>query len=138
MSTETYLYAFYFGSLLVACCLGVAVWLCLRRPLGRLASTVAGAHGQTLRRGLPLSLLLAAFLGFFSVSYVQQGCSRRGYSYTLAHPETIEENSAQETRHALLWLDGTVYVWGILVSVSLLRRSTAAPPEETKGAAPKG
>lgn len=131
MSVRAYIYASYFGLLALACFLGTAAYLWLRGPLAGIASRLARPHAQGLRRGLPTTLVLAALVGFFSVSFSQESCSSTPYQYMLAHPETITRVGQEETSRTLMWLSGTVYVWGVLVLLSLLRRP-APPPSQGK------
>lgn len=113
MSNEHYLIVSYFGFCVVTLCLGVAVYLVLRRPIAQLADALLGNTGGRVVRGvLSTTLLLAALTGFFGISYTETGCNRLKYQDVIKEKSYLNEVNRKQLHNSADWLLVTVFVWG--------------------------
>ena len=122
MTNEHYLIVSYFLFGLVSLGLGVAAYLALRRPFAAIAEMVAGhVRSALLKRTLALSIVMAAVLGFTSVSY--RGCGM-SYEEIVRERSYLEQINRQQLQHAGNWIVYVVLAWGVAVvlCVAVLRQ----------------
>ncbi|HXY78629.1 MAG TPA: hypothetical protein VEH47_07425 [Candidatus Acidoferrales bacterium] len=122
MSNERYLVVSYFFVGLVSLSLGVAAYHLLRRPFAVLAEAVAGkVRSALLKRTLALSIIMAALLGFFSVSYTS--CDMT-YEQIVKDRDYVMQKNREQLQGAGNWIAYAVLAWGVVVVIGLaaLRR----------------
>ena len=82
MSNEQYLVVSYFTAVAAGVAMAVLTTLLLVGPLGKALAGAAAPLAQVLRRVLPVWVILAALLGFLSVSYFD--CEHGTYEKIMA------------------------------------------------------
>jgi hypothetical protein len=118
MTNEHYLIASYFLAGLVSLGLGVAAYRVLRRPFRAIAEAVAGnVRSALLKRTLALSMIMAAVLGFVSVSY--RGCGM-SYQEIVKDRAYLVQKNREQLQSASNWIVYAVFAWGVVVVMCLV------------------
>ena len=132
MSNDHYLIVSYFGFCALTLGMGVAVYFVLRRPVERLADTLAGGvHNRMLRGILSTTLLLAAMAGFFGVSYTDTGCGRLKYADVVKNRSYLHETNRKQLHSSANWLLGAVFAWsaaGLVILIVAERKAATQRP----------
>ena len=118
MTNEDYLVVSYFLCAALCAALGVLTYFFLRRPFRGVidASRVRGV-GSTLSRLFPCGFVLAAILGFVSVSY--QGCERDTYRKIVESRRYLVQKNQEQISAALLSILLAVLFWDAVVLLIL-------------------
>jgi hypothetical protein len=118
MRNEELLIASYFLAALVCSCLGVAAYIWLRHPVGRIFGALPQKDwGRILKRSFPVSTILLALSGFMSVSYY--GCSGREYKDIVSDHQYILSVNQQQISKTLYSVVIAIFVWAVIILVSL-------------------
>jgi hypothetical protein len=118
MSNEHYLIVSYFFVGLVSLSLGVAAYRVLRRPFRAIAEAVAGnVRSALLKRTLALSMIMAAVLGFLSVSY--RGCGM-SYQEIVKDRAYLVQKNREQLQGVSNWIVYAIFAWGVVVVICLV------------------
>jgi len=115
MTNEQYLIISYFAVAGAGVALAILTTLVLRGPLGRALQGAVAPLAQILRRALPAWLILAALLGFLSVSYFD--CAHKTYEDVVKDESYLVgknfEQGAQVCRYAAVGLAAYAVALGL-------------------------
>lgn len=117
MTNERYLIVSYFVSALGSLGLGVAAYRVLRDPFAAIADAVAGSRSAILKRALRVSTIMAAVLGFLSVSYTQHGCV--SYENVVKDRGYLVQLNREQLQSAGNWIVYAVFAWCVIVLICL-------------------
>lgn len=134
MTNEQFLqWTFALGGCL-ALALGVGTFWFLRRPFLAVVGALPPRDlAAALKRLFPVTKILAALLGFLSVSYYGS-CPGRSYVAIVSDRPYILARNQEQISTALLYLAAAVLLWGLVLTVILA--VTASAPAE--GGRPSG
>jgi hypothetical protein len=119
MTNEHYLIVSYFVVGFVSLGLGVVAYRVLRRPFVAIADAVAGKfRSSVLKRALAVTMTMAAVLGFLSVSYTQQACSKN-YEEIVKDRGFLVQMNRQQLQGAANWIVYAVLAWCVVVVICL-------------------
>ena len=118
MSNEQYLIASYFAVAAGALASGVLTAVVMRGPLVKAVRCVARPFSKLLGRGLVVWCILAAMLGFLSVSYMD--CNHDSYDSVVADRPHIEQVTHSLASSSLNYLTLGVFVYTLGLSVMLV------------------
>ncbi len=118
MTNEHYLIVSYFVVALVSLGLGVAAHRVLRRPFAAIGEAFAGkSRLSTWKRTLTLSMIMAAALGFLSVSY--RGCGK-SYAEIVEDRSYLVQMNREQLQAASDWIVYAVFAWCLVVVICLV------------------
>jgi hypothetical protein len=131
MSNERFLIlSFILGGCLTLA-LGMGTYWWLRRPFLEMVATLRSPRlGSIVRKLLPVTKVLAALLGFVSVSYYGS-CPSRSYVAIVADRGYVVARNQEQIAAALGYLVLAVLLWGLVLTVIL--RVTEPPPAARAG-----
>jgi hypothetical protein len=119
MGNEEFLIGSYFVVAAICVCLGLAAYLCLRHPLGKIVDALPRkGWGTTLKKSFPASTLLMALAGFLSVRY--SGCANLSYKNIVSDRSYMMTISRQQISETLSSIVLTVFIWGVVILLALV------------------
>jgi len=131
MSNEQFLILTFILGACLALGLGLATYAWLRRPFLEIVASLRSPRLESIIRKLfPVTKLLAALLGFVSVSYYGS-CPSRSYVAIVADRRYVVAKNQEQMATALGYLVLAVLLWGLLLTVIL--RVTRRPAASRAG-----
>lgn len=131
MSNEQFLILTFILGACLALALGAGTYWWLRRPFLEIVATIRSPRlASALRKLFPVTKVLAALLGFVSVSYYGS-CPGRSYVEIVADRRYVVARNQEQIATALGLLALVVLVWGLLLTVIL--RVTGHRPASRAG-----
>ena len=128
MTNEQYLVVSYFAAAGVGVLLAVLTALFLSAPLTKALARVARPLGTVFRRFLPSWLILAALLGFFSVTYYD--CQHETYQKIVADRHHLVQKSFEQGSGMTQYLAAALAAYGLVLGLSLLGSVRRASPPD--------
>ncbi|MGA2266715.1 MAG: hypothetical protein ABSH10_09855 [Phycisphaerae bacterium] len=118
MTNEQYLYVSYFSAIALGIVLAVVTAALLRRSHHQaMAASAFKQVGAVLKRAFPAWLILAALLGFASVSYID--CNHHNYAQVVADRKYLFECSRLHASRMLYCLVGALMAYTMMLTVLL-------------------
>ena len=122
MTNETYLYLSYFSAAAIGVLAAVATGLVLRRRHREAAGgEAAGGLGRLLRRAFPAWLVLAALLGFMSVTYFD--CGHKTYPSIVGDRAHLVCKTQEQASEMAYYLAAALVAYGFVMMLSLWARA---------------
>ncbi len=127
MSNERYLVISYCVFAVVSLGLGALAYRLLAVPFAAIARATAGARAPVLRRALGTSIIMAALVGFLSVSYNLRGCM--SYEQVVQDRQYLVQMNQRQLQSTGNWLVVAVFLWCAVVLICLVaqRRAESDP-----------
>jgi hypothetical protein len=116
MDNERYLVVSYFAAAGIGVALALATALVLGGPIRR-ALAAAAPLAQLLRRALPPWLVLAALLGFLSVTYFD--CQHKTYQDIVAGRLYLVDKTFEQGSQMAVYLAAALVAYGLVLGICL-------------------
>jgi hypothetical protein len=118
VTNEQYLYVSYVGAIALGVALAVITAALLRHSHHQAMAAAAFRHvGAILKRAFPAWLVLAALLGFVSVSYID--CDHHNYAQVVADRDYLFECSRLHASRMLYCLVGALMAYTLTLTILL-------------------
>ncbi len=117
MTNEQYLRISYFAAAGCGIILAAITAAILKGPHRAAVAGAAAGVGKILRRAFPAWLVLAALLGFISVSYFD--CTHETYQKIVLDRQYLHEKTREQASTILYWLSAAIAAYGLLLAILL-------------------
>jgi hypothetical protein len=127
MTNESYLNFSYTAIAISGIVLAVVLWFILQKNVIDATQENRAGMGRLIRRIFPSWLILAAILGFISVTYFD--CSHETYVKIVDDRGHLINKSKEQAWAILMFLAAAIMFYAMLMSVFLMIKSSFAHPQ---------